>query len=75
MTFLGMMFGGYIWGTLGDVLGRKRILISALLFNALFAILCGISQSFYSLMIFRFLSGIGYVFRLNIFEFIIIDYF
>ncbi|RNA29098.1 synaptic vesicle glyco 2B-like [Brachionus plicatilis] len=59
ITFLGMMIGGYVWGTLGDVLGRKYILISALFFNALFGILAGLSQTFEILLLCRFLSGIG----------------
>ena len=59
VTFAGMMVGGYFWGTLADVSGRKKILIQALLFNALFAILSGFSRSLVILLVFRFLSGIG----------------
>lgn len=59
MTFGGMLIGGYVWGTFSDIYGRKYMLISALAFNAFFGILCGLSQTFYFLLIFRFLSGIG----------------
>ena len=56
-----MMIGGYVWGSLSDIYGRKYILISALFFNSLFAILSGLSQTFGPLMVFRFFSGIGSV--------------
>lgn len=75
-----MMIGGYVWGTLGDVmgkkitknyflliffLGRKYILISALFFNALFGALAGLSPTFQILLLCRFLSGIGYLLKIN----------
>lgn len=59
MTFAGMMIGGYLWGTLSDLKGRKYTLISALFFNSFFAILCGLSQTFSMLLLFRFFSGLG----------------
>lgn len=59
ITFAGMMIGGYIWGTLGDVWGRKYVLMSALFFNALFGALAGLSQTFAILLLCRFLSGLG----------------
>ncbi len=55
------MIGGYTWGAISDLFGRKYILVLALTFNAVFAALCGFSQTFSTLLIFRFLSGIGYV--------------
>lgn len=42
-------------------IGRKYTLITALFFNAFFAILCGLSQTFELLLFFRFLSGLGFV--------------
>jgi len=39
--------------------GRKYTLISALFFNAFFGILCGLSQTFTWLLVFRFFSGLG----------------
>ena len=35
VIFLGMMFGGYLWGSLGDSMGRKYTLITSLLINSL----------------------------------------
>ena len=54
-----MMIGGYIWGAISDIYGRKYILILSLTFNAIFAVLCGFSRTFFTLLFFRFLSGIG----------------
>lgn len=59
MTFGGMMIGGYIWGTFSDIYGRKYMLMSALIFNAFFGILCGLSQTLWLLLLFRFMSGVG----------------
>jgi VNT family MFS transporter (synaptic vesicle glycoprotein 2) len=59
ITFLGMMLGGYFWGTFSDILGRKHVLIFALIFNSFFAFLAGLSQTFSWLLVFRLLSGIG----------------
>ena len=55
-----MMIGGYVWGAMSDFLGRKYILMSALLFNGFFAVLAGLSQTLGLLLFFRFLSGLGY---------------
>ncbi len=32
---LGMMVGGYVWGALGDSIGRRSVLINAMIVNAL----------------------------------------
>lgn len=56
-----MMCGGYVWGALSDIRGRKYILIISLLFNALFAFLSGVSQTYDQLLAFRLLSGVGFV--------------
>lgn len=39
--------------------GRKYILFIALIFNSIFGVLSGLSQTFFYLLLFRFLSGIG----------------
>ena len=59
ILFVGMMIGGYVWGSLGDTLGRRRVLINAMLVNAVAGILSSFSQEFYFFMIFRFISGVG----------------
>ena len=60
MTFVGMMFGGYIWGGISDVAGRKPVLFVALIFNGIFGTFSGLAQSFHVLLIMRFFSGLGY---------------
>jgi hypothetical protein len=40
IIFFGMMIGGYMWGCLGDSLGRKNTLVSSLLMNTLGKSLC-----------------------------------
>ena len=58
-TFVGMIVGGYIWGGLADINGRRTVLILSLFFNSFFAFVSSLSPNFYSLLIFRFLSGVG----------------
>ncbi|XP_076062798.1 synaptic vesicle glycoprotein 2B-like isoform X2 [Oratosquilla oratoria] len=59
MLFLGMMLGGYIWGSLGDIYGRRNILIVSLLVNAIAGILSAFAQGFPLFLTFRFISGLG----------------
>ncbi|XP_037077922.1 synaptic vesicle glycoprotein 2C-like [Pollicipes pollicipes] len=58
-AFVGLMIGGYVWGGLGDAIGRKATLISALLFNALFGALSSVMQTYWPFLVCRFLSGVG----------------
>ena len=41
----GMMVGGYIWGGLGDSLGRRGVLMVSMVFNSLFAMGSALCQS------------------------------
>lgn len=59
VVFLGMMIGGYIWGGLGDSLGRRGVLMVSMAFNALFAMLSCLAMSKELFITLRFLSGIG----------------
>ena len=61
IVFLGMMIGGYIWGSLGDSLGRKGVLMASMAVNAIFAMFSALAMSFPLFLTLRFLSGIGYV--------------
>ena len=56
-----MMLGGYIWGCLGDVFGRRRVLIVSLLVNATAGLLSSLMQNFPAFLIMRFISGLGLV--------------
>ena len=59
ILFVGMMIGGYVWGSLGDTLGRKTVLINAMVVNTVAGLLSSLSQDFYLFMLLRFLSGVG----------------
>jgi VNT family MFS transporter (synaptic vesicle glycoprotein 2) len=57
--FLGMLVGGYVWGSLGDIYGRRRSLIAAMFFNATFGFGSSFSQVKTTFIAMRFLSGLG----------------
>ena len=59
ILFVGMMLGGYIWGSLGDIFGRRNILINAMLVNAAAGFASSFSQDYYVFLFLRFLSGVG----------------
>lgn len=59
ILFIGMLVGGYLWGSLSDVYGRKRTLILAMLINAFCGFGSSLSQEKTSFFIIRFLSGVG----------------
>jgi len=59
LTFVGMMFGGYIWGALSDSRGRKPALIMALVVNAVGGVLSALMPSYALFLAARFLSGMG----------------
>ena len=51
--------GGIIFGSLGDRYGRKKVLQWTILIYSLGTLLSACSWSFYSLVIFRFITGLG----------------
>ena len=55
----GWALGGAFFGRLGDRLGRSRALCLTILTYALCTGLCAASQTWWQLMIFRFLSALG----------------
>ena len=59
VTFLGMLIGGYVWGSLSDSFGRKLILMTAMYVNASCGILSSLSQDKFTFIGMRFLSGLG----------------
>ena len=52
-----MVSSAFLWGFIGDVLGRKKILVYGLLIDGILNILSGLSQSFWQLAVFKFMSG------------------
>ena len=59
ILFVGMMLGGYIWGSLADIFGRRNILVNAMLVNAVAVFASSFSQDYYVFLVLRFLSGLG----------------
>ncbi|KAF2357742.1 Major facilitator superfamily [Trinorchestia longiramus] len=58
-VFIGMMLGGYVWGALGDVYGRRKVLIVSLLVNAFAGVISSFVQNFPAFLAMRFISGLG----------------
>ncbi|MGI8601483.1 MAG: MFS transporter [Verrucomicrobiales bacterium] len=56
---VGWALGGAFFGRIGDLLGRSRTLVLTILTYAAFTGLSAISQEWWHLMIFRFLSALG----------------
>ena len=56
---LGWAVGGAFFGRLGDLLGRSRALSLTILTYALCTGLCAFSQTWWQLMIFRFIAAVG----------------
>ncbi|KAJ8883865.1 hypothetical protein PR048_015720 [Dryococelus australis] len=54
---LGMMAGAYMWGSVADSLGRKKVLIAISIMNALCIVASSFSQNYELFMFFRFLNG------------------
>ena len=56
---IGWALGGAFFGRLGDLLGRSRALALTVLTYAICTGLCATSQTWWQLMIFRFVSALG----------------
>jgi MFS family permease len=56
---IGWAVGGAFFGRLGDILGRSRALSLTVLTYALCTGLCAFSQTWWQLMIFRFIAALG----------------
>jgi len=59
VTLVGWATGGIIAGVLADYIGRKRMLMLSILWYALFTGLTAFAGSYASLLILRFLTGLG----------------
>src|SRR5438477_9852007 len=56
---LGWALGGSLFGRLGDRLGRSRALCLTILTYALFTGLASVAQTWWHLLVFRFLAALG----------------
>jgi MFS family permease len=59
MTLVGWATGGLVGGVLTDYLGRRRMLMLAVLCYAAFTGMSALAQSYWMLLVFRFLTGLG----------------
>ncbi len=59
ITLLASAAGGVFFGFVADRYGRKRALMSSVLFYSLFTGLCGLSQNLWQLAVCRVLLGLG----------------
>ena len=59
MTLLGWGLGGIIGGILADYIGRKRMMLYAVFFYALFTGLTAFAWDFTSLLVLRFITGVA----------------
>ncbi|XP_038078270.1 synaptic vesicle glycoprotein 2C-like isoform X2 [Patiria miniata] len=59
IIFVGMLVGGYIWGALADINGRRRTLLLSLTTNAFFGLMSSLSQVYWLFLLMRFFSGVG----------------
>jgi len=56
---IGAILGAAVFGRLTDTLGRKFILVLNMILFIIFSILCAVAWSVWSLIVFRFIAGIG----------------
>src|SRR4051794_12536271 len=59
ITLAGAVVGGILFGVLSDYFGRIRLLALTILIFAVFTALTGISQSYWQIVVFRFIAGLG----------------
>jgi MFS family permease len=59
MSLFATGLGGIIFGALGDQYGRKRVLQWTIIIYSVGTLLCAFTWDFYSLLIFRFITGLG----------------
>ncbi len=56
---VGMAFGAVIFGYLGDLFGRKRIVVITVIMFSIFTPLAGLASNLHELLVIRFVTGIG----------------
>ncbi|MFJ8066855.1 MFS transporter [Psychrobacillus sp. NPDC096426] len=59
LTLLGSLIGCLVSGTLGDKLGRKKVIIFGFIIFNLFTLLAGFAQGPLDFSIYRFVAGLG----------------
>ena len=64
--YAGIFLGAYVWGVLGDRIGRKKCLFGSILIYSLASIACGFVQDVDSYALARFMAGFGLAGELGI---------
>ncbi len=59
LYFVGWAVGGFVWGYVGDKIGRARSLALAVSMYGLFTFLMGLAPSWEMIMLFQFFCGFG----------------
>ena len=59
MFIFGWAAGGFLWGVVGDLTGRKTSLLLSIAGYALFTILTGLMHTWWGIVLCRFMSGFG----------------
>lgn len=52
-----MVVGGFLWGMIGDVIGRKKVLVILLGLTALMEIMSAFTLTYWSLFMVKVISG------------------
>lgn len=55
--YVGLIFSSHLWGFLSDTKGRRKTLITSLLMATLFTFISSLVNSFWVLVLLRFLNG------------------
>ncbi|WP_031526281.1 MFS transporter [Dyadobacter crusticola] len=55
----GLLIGGFMWGVLGDKLGRRSVLFGSILTYSLANIACGFTSNIEVYSLLRFIAGLG----------------
>ena len=58
-ALFGMMFGAFLFGTIGNRIGSKNAIITCILLFSGFTFLCGFAKTPATFAIFRFIAGFG----------------
>lgn len=56
--FVGIIVSSHFWGFIADTAGRKTVILPTQFLGFFFSILSSFANSFWSLLIFRFLNGL-----------------
>jgi predicted MFS family arabinose efflux permease len=59
LYFVGWAIGGFVWGMIGDKIGRSKSLAMAVSMYGLFTILKGFAPSWEMILVFQFFCGFG----------------